>query len=186
MKKFLAVCGVSGVGKTTLIKNLILLDKNIVYVKPDTNRPLRENETDKNQLEQEVIQNNIDSGKYMLVNRFYNFIYCTPKNQIIEILNENKTPVLDYPISKYDVLAEFMGKDNIFVVYLFPPSLDVLQHRIGIDNRDEDGNRFAYAKLELSKFENGLFDEILDLKIVTADDSKEIAKRVLEKYYKSS
>ena len=48
MKNFLAICGVSGVGKTTIIKEIIKHKNFFEYIKPDTNRVLRKNEIDKN------------------------------------------------------------------------------------------------------------------------------------------
>ena len=43
----LLVCGVSGVGKTTIIKELVRRDGDICYIKPYTTRLLRDGETDK-------------------------------------------------------------------------------------------------------------------------------------------
>ena len=59
MKNFLAICGVSGVGKTTIIKEIIKHKNFFEYINPDTNRVLRKNEIDKNHLNIDEIKQNI-------------------------------------------------------------------------------------------------------------------------------
>ena len=44
MQKFLLLLGVSGVGKSTIIRKLLAMDERFVYISPYITRQLREGE----------------------------------------------------------------------------------------------------------------------------------------------
>lgn len=149
MKNFLAICGVSGVGKTTIIKEIIKHKNFFEYIKPDTNRVLRKNEIDKNHLNIDEIKQNIKENKYIIVNKLYGNYYCTPKKTINQILNNGHVPILDFPISEIDKLFSYMKRENVLVIYLLPPSISELKTRLNKDSRDLENIRFKEGIKEI-------------------------------------
>ncbi|MBU4010588.1 MAG: guanylate kinase, partial [Proteobacteria bacterium] len=62
LSKFLLLLGVSGVGKSTLIRELKRLDERFIYISPYMTRPLREGESDKIEVSNEEMDLMISKG----------------------------------------------------------------------------------------------------------------------------
>lgn len=152
MNKFLLLLGPSGVGKSAIIDELSKLDSRFVYICPYMTRPLREGEVNKVAVSGNEMDEMSRRGELLVVNELFGGIrYGTPRRPIEEALAVGKFPVLDWPIDRLQVMTQaFPGQ--LFVVYVSPPSLDVLRQRLGKDGRDADGARFASAQKELERF----------------------------------
>jgi orotidine-5'-phosphate decarboxylase len=184
--KFLMLGGVSGVGKTTIIHELKKLDSRFAYVSPDITRPLRDSETDKIYINENELLKREKNGEYLVVNRINNVSYGTPKQRIMEYMNQGYFPILDFPIYKTDILQSFCGHANTFVAYIKPPSLQELKKRLGFDNRDPDGKRFALAYKELDDYNTGKFDGVIDISLIsTTNDIKILANNLYDAFLKS-
>jgi guanylate kinase len=168
--------GVSGVGKSTLLKKVKALSSHFVYISPHTNRPLRENEVDKIFVNDEEMQLRIDRGEYLVVNEMYGYRYATPLTLIRETFQQGNIPCLDWPIKQRSVMLDAFGSDVLVEVYLRPPSLEVLQSRLS-DGRDTEGIRFQEAVQELQLVEDQMSD-MFDLMVVS-DDLDQVAQKVI-------
>jgi len=121
-----------------------------------------------------------------VVNRLFGDIrYGTPRLPIAEALAGGIFPVLDWPIDRLDVMTQtFLGQ--LFIVYISPPSIDVLRQRLAKDGRDTDGKRLASATQELQSFWSSKYVGAYDYEIVSEDDQMvEIAKAIYSNYIKS-
>lgn len=178
--KFLILAGVSGVGKTSVIRELLNLNKKYRYISPDITRPLREGERDKNYVDFRTLREREKKGEYLIVNEINGVLYATPKRIILETLRQGLYPILDFPITGVETINNFcMGQ--LFTVYLFPPSSAILKERLSQDGRDKNGLRFLTAQKELSFFTRGKFDDKIDIRVLSeTGKTRDIAIKINE------
>lgn len=146
----------SGAGKTTLTKATIKNDNNIRLSISVTTRPKREGEIEgKDYFFTNQAQYNELLQKNLLLESAEVFGYCygTPKKQTEEVLASG-TDVL-YDINWYGAqqLME-CAPQNIVSIFILPPSMMVLEHRLHSRNSDDEEviqRRLSEAKMEISK-----------------------------------
>ncbi|TSC71698.1 MAG: guanylate kinase [Parcubacteria group bacterium Gr01-1014_38] len=180
--KFLLVLGPSGTGKSTVIRELRQLDSRFVYISPYMTRELREGETDKVPVTDAGMDEMDSRGEFLAINQLYGIRYATPRAPIVEALDSGNFPLLDWPVSRMDVMtAAFPGR--LYTVYLVPPSEEVLTARLGQDERDPTGSRLQAAMQELTEFQAGAYNHLFDLSVV-ADDNQvlQIAQSIYAAY----
>ena len=163
---FLLLAGVSGVGKTTVMQELKVLDKRFKYISPDMTRSLRDGEADKNYVPTDDLLAARDAGRYLIVNHINKVYYATPKETIINAFNVGDFPLLDFPIEKTNIISNFV-EGKVFIAYMLPPSIQELKARLSYDNRDKEGLRLKAASAELNKYHNHEYDDKIDLHIVS-------------------
>jgi len=186
MSKFLLLLGPSGAGKSTIIHELRDLDSRFIYISPYITRPLREGEKDKISITDEVMDTMDGKGEFLIINNLYDIRYATPRLPIIEAMEQKNFPILDWPISKMDIMTQAFPED-LLTVYIAPPTIEELRHRIKKDGRDTDGSRFRDAKAELKRYWAGEFDNYCDLKIVNqTGQTIEISQKIYSIYLKST
>lgn len=155
--------GVSGVGKSSIIKELLRKDSRFRYIKPYTTRPLRNNEKDKIQVSEAEAEAIILRGDYLIRNSLYGYEYITPKDIIYNALQDGLYPVLDFPLQRLSELkARFSG--DLFTTYISPPCVETWKTRLS-DGRDPDDLRLISGLTELAIIENSNF-QCFDLKII--------------------
>ncbi len=187
MSKFLLLLGVSGVGKSTIIDCLQQRDARFVYISPYTTRPLRPGERNKVSITGIEMDAMADRGEFLAVNELFGGIrYATPRQPILDAMASGSFPVLDWPVHQMAVMRNAFP-NQLFVVYVAPPSLEAAQQRLGKDGRDVDGKRFASARAELEAFWAQRFVELYDCAVVAEDDNRhkavdEIYGRYLSSY----
>jgi guanylate kinase len=162
----LLIMGPSGVGKTAVIRRLLSKDQRFAYIRPYTTRPLREGEADKISVSSSRFQQMAREGAFVVVNYLYGAFYGTPKNAIAQSLSTGKFPVLDWPISEVGRITKFLNS-QVHRVYLGPPCLAVLCNRLS-DGRDPSGERVGAAEAELEAVAAGLYDNVIDQRVVSA------------------
>ena len=169
-------------GKTTLIRRLLELDDNFRYIKPDMTRPLRDGETDKRSIADEEMDEMIPTRVYIVVNTLLNGIrYATPRQPILDALEQGNFPVLDWPIKKLSIMTK---EFPTYTVYLSPPNLNELKNRLINDNRDTDGARLKAAEAELNDYRVGKFENLIDLHVVNHNQKSEDAAQLVYSAYK--
>lgn len=180
--KFLLLLGPSGTGKSTVIRELRQLDSRFVYISPYMTRELREGETDKLPVIDAVMDEMDSRGEFLVINQLYGVRYATPRVPIVAALDSGNFPLLDWPVSRMDVMTTaFPGR--LFTVYLVPPSAEVLTARLGQDERDPTGSRLQAALQELAEFESGAYNHLFDLSIVADDNqTQQIAQSIYAAY----
>lgn len=184
MSKLLLLLGPSGAGKSAIIDELSKLDSRFVYISPYMTRPLRAGERNKVAVSGEYMDEMQRRGELLVVNELYGGIrYGTPRLPIVEALTAGKFPVLDWPIDRLDVMMQAFP-NQLFVVYVSPPSIDVLRQRLAKNGRDADGTRLASATEELRRYWSSEYAESYDMEVVSEDNKiSETAARIYACYH---
>lgn len=185
MSKFLLLLGPSGVGKSSIIEELCHIDDRFVYISPFMTRPLRDGEKNKISVSREQMEKIRTNGELLVVNELYGVQYATPRLPIEEALSSGKFPILDWPVSRIEVMVQaFPGL--LYVTYVLPPSIEVLGKRLANDNRDIDGRRLQCAHEELEAYQSDKYFGIYDLEIMSEENQVEkIARVVYDSYLRS-
>lgn len=180
--KFLLLLGPSGVGKTTIIKQLREMDTRFVYISPYITRKLRKGGSDKVYVSNKKLNLLIADGKILVVNQLYGIRYATPRDQIEQVFKRGEFPLLDWPIDRLDVMQGQFA-DRLFRVYVRPPNLFVLRQRLEADNRDNDRRRLQAGTEELQRLRRGEYDHLIDYHVINPTGSSfAVAKRIYKHY----
>jgi guanylate kinase len=167
--RFLLLLGPSGVGKSTLIRELINIDARFNYISPYITRPLRDGEFDKvsiTDLEMDEMKN---TGEFVVINEIYGIRYATPRTPILAGFEEGNFPILDWPIDKLQIMQDSF--ERLYSVYIAPPSVEELERRLNLDERGQNDSRLQNAKAELVRFHAGDFEGMFDISVVSESDS---------------
>jgi guanylate kinase len=146
----------SGTGKTTLTKALLKNDKNIIPSVSVTTRPKRIGEVEgKDYFFITQPQNYELLEKNLLLENAEVFGYCygSPKKQTDEILASGIDVLYDIDWQGAQQLIKH-APQNIVTIFILPPSMTVLEHRLrnrNSDNENDIQRRLSEAKLEISK-----------------------------------
>lgn len=185
MSKFLLLLGPSGVGKSVIIVELCRLDGKFVYISPYMTRPLREGEKNKISINNKQMDETSGRGELLAINELYGIRYATPRLPIVEALTKDNFPVLDWPISRIEVMTQAFP-DQLHTVYVSPPSIEVLRQRLAKDKRDTDGSRFQNASEELEAYWSCRYVGIYDFEIVSEENQVlKVAHAIYTSYLKS-
>lgn len=180
--RFLLLLGPSGVGKSRIINILRRLDPRYTYISPYTNRVLRDGETDKISVDDEEINRLQAAGELLAINEKFGFRYATPKSSITDALGNHQFPLLDWPIERLAIMREAFGY-QLFIVYVEPPSLEVLATRLAKDGRDVSGSRFREARHELEHYWAGDYSGFYDTSVVSYDAADDEPASTVHRYY---
>jgi len=165
--------------------NLRKMDKRFVYVSPYITRMLRNGEKDKIYITDEAMDEMNKRGEFLVINKKYGIRYATPLLPITTALSKANFPVLDWPVNRLSIMIKAFA-DQLYVVYLLPPSIEELEKRLAQDDRDVDGSRMVEAREELNAFDQGEYEGCYDLCLTTqTGDDQVIAKVIYEHYLKS-
>lgn len=179
--KFLLLLGVSGVGKSTIIRELRKLDDRFVYISPFMTRELRSGETDKVPITGEQMDKMERQGKLLIVNELYGVRYATPRQPIEQAFGEEKFPLLDWPIDRLHIMQQAFP-ERIFTVYVEPPDRETLRRRLA-DGRDPEEKRFDTALSELEAFASDVYDDQIDSRVVSREgEATSIARSIYNSY----
>jgi guanylate kinase len=185
MSKFLLLLGPSGVGKSSIIEELIRLDDRFVYISPYTTRPLRAGEVNKISIGMVEMKEMEKQGKFLVINKLYDISYATPRTPIEEALTTGKFPVLDWPVSNLRIMTSTFPA-RLFLVYISPPSIEVLKKRLSKDGRDGDGKRLKRGQEELEVYWSSQHAQVYDLEVVAEENMvSSIANEIYKAYRKS-
>ncbi len=183
--KFLLLLGPSGVGKSRIIWRLKELDSRYTYISPFTNRVLRDSETDKVHVDDVEMDRMAAANELLVVNEVFGYRYATPKRPILAAFKDGGFPLLDWPVSRISIMQDaFPGR--LYVVYVRPPSLEVLATRLSADGRDPNGTRLREASVELDEQASGVFDALCDITVVNNDGEVEETAQYVHRSYLQS
>lgn len=183
--KFLLLLGPSGAGKSTIIKHLKKIDHRFIYINPYTTRSLRPGEDDKVSISSDEMERLQKNGKLLTVNEIYGIYYATPKAIIDDALADNNFPVLDWPVSKLELMQKNYG-EALFIVYVEPDNIEELRRRLSLDTRDKDGQRYQAGQKEMNDLHDGLYDAFIDFRIINKQGcDQEIAQMIYQNFLES-
>ena len=180
--KFLLICGVSGVGKSSIIRNLKSVDKRFVYIRPYTTRKIRYGEIDKVNVSETILKSMYANGDFLILNKLYGNIYATPLHQILQSLENNLFPVLDCPINRVKFINRIL-KSKVFCVYVKPESIEQLVKHIKHDGRDNIDKRIQRAIVELDEFEERRFNSLIDIALINNEGRLKTVSETIYSFY---
>lgn len=152
--KFIVVSGPSGVGKGTILKQVINEDKGWLSVSFTTRSP-REEEVDGVNyyfVTVDEFRKKIDSGEILEYNIYNENYYGTSKKMVIDKINAGVDVFLEIDVNGAHNIKK-MFPDAI-LIYIAPPSIEELRRRLidrGTESIEKINQRLEIAERELKE-----------------------------------
>jgi len=153
------ISGPSGSGKTTLVKNLLgnkTLKNQLVRSISFTSRPKRSGEQDKRDyffISEKRFRQEQKAKKILEWTKYLGYYYATPKEFIERQLQKVKHVILCLDLKGAFTIKRQYPKNTV-TIFVIPPSLDTLLHRITTrcnkTKEEEVRQRLTLAQQELS------------------------------------
>ncbi|HHW13950.1 MAG TPA: guanylate kinase [Firmicutes bacterium] len=150
----LVLSGPSGVGKNTVLNALMVQNPQVRYSISATTRPPRPGEVDGRNyffLSEEEFDRRTAAREFLEWAEFCGHRYGTPRSYVEETLAAGYHVVLDIDVQGAQRVREAVP--DAVLVFLLPPSWDVLEARIrarGTDREEVIGRRLAVAREEIA------------------------------------
>lgn len=145
--------GSSGVGKGTIMQELLKRDKNIRLSVSNTTRHPREGEIDGvhyNFVTKEQFESLIQKDGYLEYAEYCGNYYGTPKQQVEDLLSQGYDVFLEIEVcGGLQIMEKYPDVLSIFVL---PPSMDTLEKRLRDRNTEDEETileRLGQAKREI-------------------------------------
>ncbi|MBX7043325.1 MAG: guanylate kinase [Ignavibacteria bacterium] len=155
----------SGAGKTTIVKELLKKNKDLVFSVSATTRPRRTGETegvDYFYLSKEEFKDRIDTGQLVEYELLFNGdYYGTLRTFVEDNVAKGNDLIFDIDVKGALSLKRIYG-DNAFLIFIMPPDLESLKVRLkgrGTESEDQINERIRRAELEMNNA--GKFDMIV-------------------------
>ncbi|MGV3278845.1 guanylate kinase [Rickettsiales bacterium LUAb2] len=139
----------SGVGKSTLIKHLTAIDKELKFSISVTTREQRKDEiegVDYFFKTKEEFYQLIEQNAFLEYAEVYGNFYGTLKSEVVDKLQQGFDVIMDIDCQGATLIKDRMPEDTLSI-FVLPPSIEELERRIKQRNRDtEDIIRYRMAK----------------------------------------
>lgn len=150
MGRLVLYSGCSGVGKGTILKELMKRDESIKLSVSNTTRAPRPDEVDGvdyNFVTKEEFEKVIEEDGYLEYAKYCDNYYGTPIDQVNDMLTQGYNVVLEIEVKGgLQVMENFPDILSIFIV---PPSLEVLEERLrGRGTEDESAIKKRLKEVE--------------------------------------
>ncbi len=150
--KLVILSGPSGVGKDTVINAWHAQDPRVVRVVAYTTRPPREGErdgVDYHFVSRETFDRMAARGDFLEYKKVYENFYATPLKDMEALLASGQIAVLKIDVQ--GALSAMKLRPDAITVFLIPPSMDELEHRIR--NRASDSDQSIAMRLDKAREE---------------------------------
>ena len=158
MGNLYVISGSSGVGKGTVIKELLRIHPDLKLSVSCTTRKPREGEVHgKNYffLSREEFLNCVDNNEFLEWAEFSGNLYGTQKQYIIEKLKAGKNLILE--IDTQGALNVKKIMPEALLIFILPPSIEELESRLRGRNTESEADiqkRLSFIKLEIENSKN--------------------------------
>jgi len=152
----------SGTGKTTIVRELIKNNKNLVASVSYTTRQKRANEVegkDYNFVSLELFSSMIEEKSFLEHAKVFDCFYGTPKKEVEDSLNNGLNVILE--IDWQGAMQVKKEKSDCLMLFIIPPSKEELMLRLrkrGTDSNNEIRLRFDEALNDINQYKN--FDKV--------------------------
>ena len=176
-KKLIILTGPSGVGKGTVVKEILGKEKNFWLSISATTREPREGEKDGENyyfLNQEKFKEMIEQNLFLEWAQFAGNYYGTPLSSVNEKIKKGFTVLLEIEVKGAKQIKE--KYPNCLSIFLLPPNLAELERRIrnrGTEKEEAIKERLSRANYEISQ--SNQFDFAL-----TNHDVNETVKSIIK------
>ncbi|MHC4270695.1 MAG: guanylate kinase [Planctomycetota bacterium] len=147
--KIIVISGPSGVGKSTITKEVIRRLPELYLSISSTTRPKAENETDGREyffVGREDFEQGINNGDFLEHAEVFGNFYGTPKDRTMKKLDEGTTIILEIDVQG-GLQVQRLYPD-ITMIFIVPPSQKTLAQRI--QNRGRENSEQAETRLEIA------------------------------------
>lgn len=153
---FFVITGPSGVGKTTIMDQVLGRDERLAYSISHTTRDKRTDEVEGEDyffVDREEFERFREEDRFLEWAEVYGDYYGTSRGEIDRIKREGRDPFLDIDVQGAKQLRSDPSVDAVFV-FLAPPSLEELERRIadrGAESSEIRERRMEVAREEISR-----------------------------------
>lgn len=180
MAKLFIISGPSGVGKDTIVDGLLKCHPDWSRLTTSTTRPQMKGERGRkyHHFTEEQFQKLIDKGEIFESAKVHNYFYGVTREDIEQALREDNPLVFDLDIQGARHYQSELGS-QVYLIFLKPDSLEVLEKRIRERRRGENEKEIA-RRLEDAKTEMKAESEF-DRSIINSEGQPERAIKEIEK-----
>ena len=152
----------SGTGKTTIVRELIKKNENLVASVSYTTRKKRANEIDGkdyNFVSSELFSSMVEEKSFLEHAKVFDCFYGTPKQEVEDNLNKGLNVILE--IDWQGAMQIKKERPDCVMLFIIPPSKEELMLRLrkrGTDSNNEIQLRFDEALNDLNQYES--FDKV--------------------------
>ena len=152
----------SGTGKTTIVRELIKNNENLVASVSYTTRKKRANEIDGKDyafVSSELFVSMVEEKSFLEHAKVFDCFYGTPKKEVEDSLNKGLNVILE--IDWQGAMQIKKERPDCLMLFIVPPSKEELMLRLrkrGTDSNNEIRLRFDEALNDLNQYEN--FDNV--------------------------
>ena len=152
----------SGTGKTTIVRELIRKNENLVASVSYTTRKKRANEIDGkdyNFVSSELFSTMVEEKSFLEHAKVFDCFYGTPKQEVEDNLNKGLNVILE--IDWQGAMQIKKERPDCIMLFIIPPSKEELMLRLrkrGTDSNNEIQLRFDEALNDLNQYES--FDKV--------------------------
>ncbi len=176
--KIVIISGPSGVGKSTICKEVVKRLDNVCLSISVTTRPMAEAEIDGQDywfLSQQQFRKRINEGSLLEYAEVFGHLYGTPKDKVEVALGAGKTIILEIDVQGAREVKSVYP--DAAMVFIFPPTEKELAQRI--KNRGREGMEAVEERLEGADTEFAAAWQYYEHMVVN-DDLEHAVKEVIQ------
>ena len=154
LKKLIIITGPSGVGKGTVVKEILDQDKDVWLSISATTRKARVGERNGEHyyfLSEEMFKHMIDNKEFLEWAQFAGNYYGTPLSTVNEKIEQGRIVLLEIEVEGANQIKEKFP--DAVSIFLLPPSNEELEKRIrnrGTEKEEAINRRLSRAKYEIA------------------------------------
>jgi guanylate kinase len=143
---FIVISGPSGVGKDTIVPELLKRDPNLRYSVAYTTRTRRPGETNYTFVSREEFNKLIEAGEFLEHATYDGNLYGTSARRVAEARDAGHDIILKIEVKGAMQVRRKVKKDGLFI-FLAPPSMEELVRRQRLRHTETEADMIARRKI---------------------------------------